>query len=589
MSEKCKIDYSNEACQKIKRDDGLVMTTIRRYTFRDFVDAIEAKYSNMRAYTVLGHEDELSFTYSLLAKKVRSCSQYLLDLGIKKGDRVCIFAESSPMWMIFYLALTCIGAIAVPILPGFSGKDAAVAMQDSNCKAICAQRKTYESVQDYVKENKLLVFRMDDLFHIPSEIAEKIGSEYTFENAPGRDITRTKAKIKELQEIELDESDIASIIYTSGTTGASKGVVLTHMNLLRNADRAVFAYAISSPGWRVLSILPMSHVYEFSLGHLLTLMSGFEIYFLGRPVAVSILLPALKSVRPNVMMTVPLIIEKVYKAAVAPLITNGGKYEKLYTNKLTRKLIARIIGKKLLEAFGGELKFFGIGGSALDLEVMKFLTLANFPYALGYGLTETSPHIAGNGPLTHCYPYVGKPNPDADMKLINVNSEGVGEIVVKGPQVMKGYYNNDELNKESFTEDGYFKTGDLGFFSKDGYLALKGRVKTMILGPSGENIYPEQIESVINNMPYVDESLVVEQDGFLTGLIKINRDLFMKKEKVEDVDVAIEEYVKSLRLRINKELSRQNRLDAVFVQKEEFEKTSTQKIKRYLYPNKRAN
>ncbi|MCR5731888.1 MAG: AMP-binding protein [Sphaerochaetaceae bacterium] len=586
MKEKVNIDYSNEACQKIKREDGLVMTTIRRYTFRDFVDAIESKYNNMRAYTVIGHEDELSFTYSYLAKKVRATSQYLLDHGIKKGDKVCIFAESSPLWMIFYLGLTSIGGIAVPILPGFSSKEATVAMQDSCCKAICVQKKQFESVQNFVLENKLMVFRLDDLFHIPAEIVEKFGSDYEFDTAPGIDITRTKFNVNKLREIELEESDIASIIYTSGTTGASKGVVLTHMNLLRNADRAVFAYCISSPGWRVLSILPMSHVYEFSLGHLLCLMSGFEIYFLGRPVAVSILLPALKSVRPNVMMTVPLIIEKVYKNAVAPLITNGGKYEKLYNSKLTRKLIARIIGKKLMEAFGGELKFFGIGGAALDIEVMNFLTLANFPYALGYGLTETSPHIAGNGPKTHCYPYVGKPNPDADMKLIDTNSEGVGEIVVKGPQVMGGYYNNDELNKESFTEDGYFRTGDLGFFSPEGYLMLKGRIKTMILGPAGENIYPEQIESVINNMPYVEESLVLEKDGGLAALIRINEDLYKKIFKPENLVSSINEYVQSLRSKINSELSSQNRIDSVEVQKEEFKKTSTQKIKRFLYTKK---
>ncbi len=587
MNERTSIDYSNEACQKIKREDGLVMTTIRRYTFRDFVDAIEKKYPERRAYTVLGKEDELSFTYTRLASKVRAVSQYLIELGIKKGDRICIFAESSPMWMIFYLGLTSIGGIAVPILPGFSSKEAVVAMKDSECKGICAQKKQFESVQDYVLENKLLVFRVDDLFHIPAEIAEQIGTRYSFADAPGRDITNTKYNVKKLHEIALEESDIASIIYTSGTTGASKGVVLTQMNLLRNADRAVFAYCISQPGWRVLSILPMSHVYEFSLGHLLCLMSGFEIFFLGRPVAVSILLPALQKVKPNVMMTVPLIIEKVYKSAVAPLITNGGKYEKFYTNKLTRKLIAKVIGSKLMQAFGGELKFFGIGGAALDPEVMRFLTLANFPYALGYGLTETSPHIAGNGPKTHCYPYVGKPNPDADMKLLNINEEGVGEIVVKGPQVTSGYYHNDELNRESFTEDGYFRTGDLGYFSKEGYLLLKGRIKTMILGPAGENIYPEQIESVINNMPYVDESLVVEQDGGLHGLIKLNVDLFKKNMKPENLHDALVEYVQSLRGKINKELSAQNRLDSVELQEEDFEKTSTQKIKRFLYPKKK--
>ena len=342
---------------------------------------------------------------------------------------------------------------------------------------------------------------------------------------------------------------------------------------------------------RVLSILPISHIYEFTIGQMLSMNCGLEIHFLGKPPAVSILLPALKKIRPHVIQTVPLLIEKVYKAAVAPVIKGEGSLAKFYRNPLTKNLVARLIGHKLQSTFGGKLAFFGIGGSALDREVEDFLYRARFPYALGYGLTETSPLLAGCGPKRnqHKVGSCGKVHPDVDMKLLEIDSTGVGEIAVKGPSVTPGYYHNDALNAEAFTGDGYFRTGDLGFIDKKGWLYIKGRCKTMILGPAGENIYPESIESVINNMQFVQESLVVPQGTGLLALIKIDIELMAKSLKIsiEDAKKEAVKYVASLRGEVNKELSSQNRIDSVELQEEDFERTATQKIKRFLYPKKK--
>ena len=583
-------EYSFRECGKIKRADGLVMYGVKRYTFRDFVEAVCARYSKLLCYTVYGGEDEVSFSYQYLGFKVHAISQYLLNMGIKKGDKICIYGESSPMWMMFYLGLTSIGGIAVPILPGFSGKEATVAMKDSGCTGICAQQRQFNSVRDFVLENNYEIFRLEDLFHLPEDVRGQIDDK-NFLSLPGVDITHTKFSLRELNALPLEEDDIASIIYTSGTTGSSKGVVLTHKNIIRNADRDSFEYFVGKPGMRVLSILPISHIYEFTIGQLLSMNCGLEIHFLGKPPAVSVLLPALKKIRPHVIQTVPLLMEKVYKAAVAPVIRGDGKLARAYRNILTRNLVAVLIGHKLKANFGGKIRFFGIGGSALDPEVEEFLYRARFPYAMGYGLTETSPLLAGCGPKRrqHRLHFVGKVHPDVDLVLLDKNSEGIGEIAVRGPNVTPGYYNNAELNSEVFTPDGYFRTGDLGFLDSHGWLAIKGRCKTMILGPAGENIYPESIESVINNMQFVQESLVVPEGTGLLALIRIDIELMAKSLKIslEEAREEARRYVASLRGEVNKELSAQNRIDSVELQEEDFERTATQKIKRFLYPKKK--
>lgn len=580
MSKKDKKDkITLKKCKKALRADGLQMKTVMGYTFQDFAEAISSRYPNRLVYSIF-RDDTSDMTYSQLVQRARSAAAYLMNLGFEKGDRIAIFGESCPNWMVMYLATTIIGCVAVPILPDFTQREAVAIFTDCSVKGACVNAKAFAKVKDFINENGLTLFRMEDLLHLPA------GNIDDFVNTPGYAMTSYKYKIALLNARKPEETDIASLIYTSGTTGSSKGVVLTHINILRCADLNSDVYIKIKPGSSVLSILPMSHVYEFTIGQILPMLCGCHITFLGKPPAVSILMPALAEIRPHVMLTVPLLIEKVYKAAIVPLIKENTKIAKLLRSPL-KWYVYRTMGKKLVSTFGHRLKFFGIGGAALDKEVEKFLYNAHFPYALGYGLTETAPLIAGCSPKHSDQKpgWIGKVVADDDVILLNRNEEGIGEIAVKGMNVCSGYYNNPGLNAESFTSDGYFKTGDLGELDSSNRLAIRGRVKTMILGPGGENIYPESIESIINNMQFVQESLVVPEDSGLLALIKIDLKAFAEKMKI-DIDEAATEakkYLMNIRKDVNSQLSAYSRINDIELQEEEFERTPTQKIKRFLY------
>ena len=585
-----KENFTLKYIRKMEREDGLRMKFVDSYTFRAFYENIEARYAKRPMYRVF-RKDESAMTFGQFAHYVRSVGSYLLSHGYEKGDKVAIFGESCPNWMVMYVAVTSIGCIAVPILPDFIEREALTILEHSGAKGVCVLQKHFVKIHKYFEKSGCDLFRMEDLFHLPNSLGLPAEAR-EFALAPGYGMKEYAVAQKELDRRIPEEDDIASIIYTSGTTGSSKGVMLTHKNLMRDADLNTDTYIKANPKMRALSILPMSHVYEFTIGQVLVLLQGIEVVFLGKPPAVSILLPALKQERPDIILSVPLLIEKVYRSAVVPVIRDNPKMAKMVKNPLLSGFVHRVINKKIITTFGGKLKFFGVGGAPLDPEVEEFLYKAGFPYALGYGLTETSPFIAGCSPKKkdHKPGFVGKVTIDADVKLLDMNEEGVGEIAVRGPMVMNGYYGRDDLNAEVFTEDGYFKTGDLGYFDKDGMLAIKGRVKTMILGPAGENIYPELIENVINAQEFVQESLVVPSDGGLLALIKIDIEMMAKKMKI-DINEAKDEaakYVKSLRKTLNAQLSVHDRLDETELQDEEFERTPTMKIKRFLYPKKKA-
>ena len=577
-------EYSLKNCRSIKRQDGLVMKTVRGYTFMDFVDAVSHRYGKRICYRVFRTGEENDTTYSQLGWHAYAIASYLAGKGIKKGDRIAIFGESCPSWMEMYLGIVLIGAIAVPILPDFSAAEASHIIKESGAVGVCLNQKQHAKLSEGTGD--LMVFRMEDLVHVPS-----IPEGYTFITAPGFSMRSAKINAEEVKKRKPEETDTASIIFTSGTTGASKGVVLSHINILRGADLATDTYVKIKPGDRVLSILPMSHVYEFTIGQILPMMVGMEITFLGRPPAVSVLMPALMEVRPHVMLTVPLLIEKVYKAAVLPVLRDNKKIASLIKKPVIGSFVYRTIGAKLMKTFGHNLKFFGIGGAPLDKDVEKFLHRAHFPYAIGYGLTETSPLVAGCGSKHHRqHPgFVGEIVTDDDVILVDKNSEGVGEIAVKGPNVMKGYYNRDDLNREVFTSDGYFLTGDLGYIDRHNRLSIRGRVKTMILGPGGENIYPELIESLINNQSFVEESLVVPEDGGLVALIKIDVNLMAEKMKISAMEAHQEalKYIKTIRADVNSQLSAFSKISDVQLQEEPFDRTPTQKIKRFMYPKKK--
>jgi long-chain acyl-CoA synthetase len=317
---------------------------------------------------------------------------------------------------------------------------------------------------------------------------------------------------------------------------------------------------------------------------------GACVYYLQKPPTPAVLIPAMKIVRPTLMLTVPLIIEKIYRNTILPTFTKTWIPRVLYNTTFVHNILNWLAGRKLKNSFGGKLKFFGIGGAKLDRKVEKFLIEARFPYAIGYGLTETSPLLAGSNPRITRLQSTGPALEGVELKILNPDPiTGEGEIMAKGPNVMIGYYKEPELTATVLDANGWFRTGDLGLFDKNKFLYIRGRLKNMIVMQSGENVYPEEIENVINNFRYVDESLVVEQKGKLVALVYFNKDEIAKKydemkaeisiyvdQKIEELKVELEEYV-------NKRVNKFSRVQSVIPQDEAFKKTATQKIKRFLY------
>jgi long-chain acyl-CoA synthetase len=562
---------------------------LKSQTIRSLLEFSGENYNKRGALRIVT-DKELTFTYTQLLKSVDAMATYLLHNGIKEGDKIAILGDSHPHWVIAYFAIVSCKAVAVPILPEFSAKEIETILEHSESKGVVVSTKLFDKISTFGTEEENFLIRLDDLFHIPYTVSTTLKSSSEFSDAPGRDLLRTKINKKRINELVAEEDEIASIIYTSGTTGASKGVMLTNKNLTSNAHASIKQFFKIKKGMRFLSILPLSHSYEFTIGMLLPILTGCEINYLGKPPAASLLLPALKEYRPHVMLSVPLLIEKIYRSSVVPQIEKNERLQKLYKRSFFRKFINSVIGKKLKRTFGGKLKFFGVGGAALDLEVEKFLKEAKFPYAIGYGLTETSPLLAGSGPKQTKVGTVGYPLKGVQLKVVNKDQKTkVGEIVAKGDNIMVGYYKNEQLTDESFTEDGYFRTGDLGLIEWN-RLSIKGRSKTMILGPGGENIYPEAIEFLFNNRPYVLESLVLSDEGGLAAMIRLDLELMAENLKISIVDAKenAASYISQLKEEVNKELSSFSRVRQVELQKEPFQRTPTLKIKRYLYNLKQS-
>ena len=533
----------------------------KEYTLTSMLETSAERFSNLTALQTW-RDKQSAISYPDLLKRSLSVAHYLHWQGIGKGDRVAILGESCPNWGLAYLGINRAGAIAVPILPNFSKSEVQSILAHSGASLAVVNSKNMDKVDGC----GISIIRMEDMCEASSGVdtAGTILSE------------SDKAS---LEKVRPSEDDIASIIYTSGTTGMPKAVMLTNRNIVWNAYVCSTPFIKIHPGWNALSILPMSHVYEFTIGFVLLLMNGVQIVYLGKAPSTDTLMPAMREIQPEVMLSVPLLIEKIYRRALLPKLKEGTRLGKFARNRLTAPIVYSIIGKKVRTIFGGRMRFFGVGGAAFDSEAESFFHRIHFPYALGYGLTETSPFIAGCGPKDQVPGTLGPVLDGLDVKL----DPESGEVLIKGPSVMKGYYRNEELTREVFTEDGYFRTGDIGQI-KDGRLAIKGRCKTMILGPSGENIYPENIEFLINSEEDVLESLVVADQGGLTAMIRLDMKA-LKKKGIIAIE-AIQSRLDSILKAVNGKLSSFSRIRKAEIQELPFERTPTDKIKRFLYQKK---
>ncbi|MCL2801412.1 MAG: AMP-binding protein [Treponema sp.] len=515
-----------------------------------------AKYKNRTAFSLLCEEQiTRQVTYAQMGSRAKQIASLLRQMGVKKGGRVMLLSDNCPEWPIAYFGIAIAGAVSVPLLTGFSPEQIKNIAEHSGISAICISEKMAEKLDS----SKLF---SGILSQIPCICIENINYNADI-NEESEDF--------DLQTSINDPDELATIIYTSGTQGSSKGVMLSSRNLISSALSSNEFFPIY-PSDRLLSVLPLAHSYECGLGFLAPIFSGASITYLDRPPSPSILLPALKLLRPTAMITVPLLMEKIYNNAIGPKL----EANKLYKFAPTRLLASWIAGRKLIAAFGGKIRFLGIGGAPLAPQVEKFLHNARFPYSIGYGLTETSPLVAGNTPLKFTF---GSGIAGSSIVKLRVDK---GEIQVKGPNVMIGYYNDAEKTKETFTDDGWLRTGDLGNLDNKGRLHIKGRLKAMILGPSGENIYPEEIEGLLGSSQLVEESLVYSgKKGELIALVRLSEAAI--SEAAKTAAGVIEHALEELRIWANRKLAAFSRLSKIEIRYEPFEKTPTMKIKRYLY------
>jgi long-chain acyl-CoA synthetase len=528
-------------------------------------------------------------TYASLLEQVQGLSRFLHDRGIIAGDRVAILAENMPNWGIAFFSITTMGAIAVPILPDFHATEIHHILRHSEAKGAFVSRRLFPKLEDAETPTLSTTILMDDFTLIPPRTRRDKLAQLLEQGS--REFAKLKeAALKLAGRIPetVNGDDLAVIIYTSGTTGHSKGVMLTHSNIVSDVMAVPQVVAITKED-RLLSILPLSHTYECTLGLVAPLYVGASVFYLDRPPTAAALLPALAKIRPTIMLSVPLVIEKMFKTRIHPQLTAGIVRKTLYSVPILRKQMHRRAGKKLLEAFGGQLRIFTIGGAPLAPDVELFLREASFPYAIGYGLTETAPLVAGTGPGKTRYRSTGFPIPGTQIRIDQPDpSTGEGEILIKGPMVMKGYFKDPERTAEVLTHDGWFRSGDLGVFDKKGYLYIKGRLKNMILGPNGKNIYPEELESLINEFDLVLESLVYELEGQLIARIhpnyeEIERLIPPSERSDSQIRARIPAILESLQTQINHRFPSYARIHRIIEQREPFEKTPTQKIKRHLY------
>ena len=502
------------------------------------------------------------YTYESFKHKCLELSQRFNRFGISAGDKVAILSNNMPNWTVAMFSCVPFGRVTVPILPDSSESEVTNILTHSGCKAIFISKRMLKKLSDEVKDKMTLVIDIETF-----ELIKKDDHAFTCEG----------------HGADPQADDLASIIYTSGTSGKAKGVMLSHRNFCQNIIAAYHAQKAGKKD-RWLSILPMSHTYEMAFSVLYPLYVGGCVYYIQKPPTPSILMKAMKDVRPTIMCAVPLIIEKIYKNSVVPTVEKSKTLS--WLKKKAPWLLYWLIGKKLYKTFGGKLKFFGIGGSKLDPTVEEFLNKARFPYAIGYGLTETAPLITNACVGKTVVGSIGVPAYNVEVKLQNVNPEtGEGEIIAKGDNVMLGYYRDPERTRAALTDDGWFRTNDLACVDSKGRYYIKGRLGNMIVGPSGENIYPEEIEQVINDIRGVEESLVIERDGKLVAVVKFDEEFvdWNTLEKEEQFYEKLEARKKAVMDYVNKRVSKQSKIGEVNAMKESFEKTATQKIRRFKY------
>ena len=520
--------------------------------------------------------------YGEFARRIARIHMFYSQIGVRPGDKVAVMGKNSVTWVIVYMATITYGATIVPILADFNPNDAMHIVNHSGSKVLFLSQSIWET------------FDFDELPGLMAVISletRKVLAERTEEGKESmerviRNLTRRfRSKYRDgftpedVVYPKVAKDDVAEINYTSGTTGFSKGVMLTFDNLLGNVMFGIRS-RLHYEGSRALSFLPLAHAYGCAFDMLVPLATGTFITIFGKAPTPRLLLGALGQVRPNLVICVPLILEKIYRKQIVPMITKRAVRWALALPLIDGAIYSKI-RKKLVEAFGGEFEEVIIGGAPLNCEVEEFLHRIKFPFTVGYGMTECGPLISYTPWREFIPSSCGRTLPNMESKVNSPDPEHVpGEICVRGQDRMKGYYRNPDATELAIDAEGWLHTGDMGTRSADGTLFIKGRYKTMILSATGQNIYPEEIEAKLNNMPYVNESLIVERGKGLTALVYPD----IERMDADGVDIeALEHIMEHNRTELNTLVAPYERVDHIQLTSQEFEKTPKKSIKRFLY------
>ena len=539
-------------------------------TFVEFIERAIKRNWDLPALS--NYRESAPMTYGQVGKMIKKIHRAYVECGIAEEEKVVQVGRNNSNWAATFLGTVSYGTVSVPLLQDFSIADLENTINHSDSVLVFVSDYIFEKM-DVSKFPNIRGFISLDDFRVLYAVDDKVKEAFSKFNAD-IDVNQESFALKHIEHDRL-----AAISYTSGTSGHSKGVMLTHGNYATNVEFGTEVIPFKA-GDRVVSFLPLAHAYGMAFEFLTEFAYGCHITFLGKIPSPQVLVQAFAEIKPRLVVVVPLIIEKIYKAKIKPAISKGLPKFMLSVPGL-RRIVYSKVRKELEDAFGNNFYEVIIGGAALNKEVESFLRRIGFRYTVGYGMTECAPIISYapwdtarkfscGYPIRRCQIRIDSPDPN--------NIEG--EILVKGTQVMKGYYKNPEATAATFDKEGWLKTGDTGTISPDGYLTIKGRCKNMILGASGQNIYPEEIEAQINNMPYVVESLVVERGGKLHALIVPD------KEKAEkdglDKEKILMEFEKNQK-ELNKLMPNYMAIAKIELQDEEFVKTPKKSIKRYLY------
>lgn len=564
---------------------------IQENFIRLFEDSFRKNW-DLPAYSNYG--EDLTITYADVAKRVAKLHILFEQCKLKPNDKVALIGRNNANWAITYLATVTYGAIVVPILQDFNPNDVHHITNHSESMLLFTGDNIWENLEEEKLTTVKAVFSLTNFNCITllnkepkAETDENLVQELLVKKYLQPDYINSLFHSKyasgfyrdSVRYIDKPNNEIVSINYTSGTTGFSKGV-MTSGNALAGNITFGLRTGLVAPQYRILSFLPLAHAYGCAFDFLTTTCAGCHIHFIGKIPSPKILLTAFAEVKPNVIFLVPLIVEKIYKKQIQPLLAKPSMRWVLSIPFLDQPILAQI-RKKLIDAFGGEFSEIVIGGAPLNAEVEEFFTKIKFPFTIGYGMTECAPLISYSNNKDFVPKSAGKVLDIMEVKILDPDTNtGVGEICARGENVMSGYYKNPEATAAMIDEEGWLHTGDLGTVDADGNVFIRGRNKTMILGASGQNIYPEEVEAKLNNMPYVMESLVLEKNGRLVALVCPDYEA-VDAEHLDQKQ--LEELMEENRKMLNSSVAAYETVSKIQLYPNEFEKTPKKSIKRYLY------